>query len=551
MPLAVPTVRGGKAQVIACPMSETQKRLQDALVTRYERIRKGDVKPWEDNALAVTTDGRKLALDARLLSSDAPQDPACKIQACADQVLAIYHAIREQRATQLVFCDMGVKPTAWGFSAYGTFLELLVKGGMPREACAAIQEATSDAAKHALFERVRQGQVAVLIGSTIKMGTGTNVQHRLLALHHLDAPWKPAEVEQREGRIVRQKNRHKEVQIYTYVTEGSFDAYMWQALQTKATFIGQVMHGALTTRAVQDVDEQALTYAEVKAIASGNPSMLVLAQLDAECRRLHVLRNHHADSQYRAQQHLRFLPDAITKLERRLEALRADLALLATSTPADPWRLHESIPAVAQPVLDTGETVPPADDPEARLTLWSQTLRQVVVTQDFPVGTYRGLQITLRLHSMGHPQVLVRGVIQYDAPLDKRYGLGRSLVRAVGHLLENYPLYERALGTEIERHQRALAQHGAALGQAWPHEAYAAQLQGLRRELKQALLDQPPEGTRAASAVVADVERLRASQHIDPHASSGSAPRVLSIAEPITAQIRARHEAASTTEGAA
>src|SRR5204862_1689816 len=189
-----------------------------------------------------------------------------------------------------------------------------------------IGDADSDAKKQALFEKVRSGQVRVLLGSSQKMGTGTNVQKRLVALHHLDAPWKPAEVEQREGRILRQGNENAEVAIYRYVTEGSFDAYMWQALETKARFIAQVMTGSSSVRRAEDIGGQELSYAEVKAIASGNPAVLTLAEADAELQRLAVLKKNHADEQYLARRRLRELPETIESLNRRLTALTSDLA---------------------------------------------------------------------------------------------------------------------------------------------------------------------------------------------------------------------------------
>ena len=190
----------------------------------------------------------------------------------------------------MIFCDMGVHATPWGYSAYDDITRKLIARGIPREQIAAIGEADSDAKKKALFDRVRGGAVRVLIGSTQKMGTGTNVQKRLVALHHADAPWKPAEVEQRDGRILRQGNDNEEVAIFRYVTEGSFDAYMWQALETKARFISQVMTGENGARRAEDIGGQELSYAEVKAIASGNPAVLTLAEADAELQRLMVLK---------------------------------------------------------------------------------------------------------------------------------------------------------------------------------------------------------------------------------------------------------------------
>src|SRR5438309_3235274 len=220
----------------------------------------------------------------------------------------------------MIVADMGVNPTPWGYSPYEDITRKLIAQGIPREQIAAIGDAESDGKKQALFEKVRQGTVRVLIGSTQKMGTGTNVQKRLVALHHLDAPWKPAEVEQRDGRILRQGNENEEVAVYRYVTEGSFDAYMWQALETKARFISQVMTGESAVRRAEDIGGQELSYAEVKAIASGNPAILTLAEADAELQRLIVLKKNHADEQYLARRRLRELPETIESLNRRLAA---------------------------------------------------------------------------------------------------------------------------------------------------------------------------------------------------------------------------------------
>ena len=222
-----PKLETGKAIIVACPMSEKQRELQQALVARYERIRSQKVDPREDNALAITTDGRKLALDARLLSGQAEDFAAAKINRLVENVASVWQRTTPTRGTQMVFCDMGVNPTPWGYCVYDDVVAKLVARGIPRSEIAAIGDADSDGKKQALFERVRSGSVRVLLGSTQKMGTGTNVQKRLVALHHLDAPWKPAEVEQREGRILRQGNENAEVSVYRYVTEGSFDAYMW------------------------------------------------------------------------------------------------------------------------------------------------------------------------------------------------------------------------------------------------------------------------------------------------------------------------------------
>src|SRR6202789_3317880 len=298
-----PRLETGKPIVVACPMSDEQHALQQELVERYERIRSQKVDPRQDNALAITTDGRKLATDARMLSPTAPDFAESKVNRLVENVRATWNRTAPTRGTQMIFADMGVNPTPWGYSPYQDIIKKLIAAGVPVEQIAAIGDAESDAKKQALFEKVRNGSVRVLIGSTQKMGTGTNVQKRLIALHHLDAPWKPAEVEQRDGRILRQGNENDDVAIYRYVTEGSFDAYMWQALETKARFIGQVITGENAARRAEDIGGQELSYAEVKAIASGNPVVLTLAEADAELQRLTLLKKNHLDEQFVARRH--------------------------------------------------------------------------------------------------------------------------------------------------------------------------------------------------------------------------------------------------------
>ena len=336
-----PRLESGKPIVVACPMSEEQHALQQELVARYERLRSQKVDPREDNALAITTDGRKLATrrpDA--LRRRRRTSPARRSTRWWRTSRPSGTGRPPTRGTQMIFCDMGVHPTPWGYSAYDEVIRKLVARGIPREQIAAIGDADSDAKKQALFEKVRSGQVRVLLGSTQKMGTGTNVQKRLVALHHLDAPWKPAEVEQREGRILRQGNENEEVAIYRYVTEGSFDAYMWQALETKARFIAQVMTGDNAARRAEDIGGQELSYAEVKAIASGNPAVLTLAEADAELQRLTILKKNHADEQYLARRSVRDLPGTIASLSERLSNLTADQAT-ATAHADDPITIGE------------------------------------------------------------------------------------------------------------------------------------------------------------------------------------------------------------------
>ena len=323
--LPTPELKGGKAEIVAAPMSDTGLDFQQSLVTRYERVRAGGVDPRDDNALKIITDGRKLALDARLVNPLAEDDPESKINQLVDKVHAIWERTREARSTQTIFSDLGVSETDWGFCVYDDIIEKLEARGIPREEIANIGDAATDQKKEALFKQVRSGSVRVLLGSTTKMGTGMNVQERLCALHHVDPPWRPADIEQREGRILRQGNRNDVVEIYRYVTKGSFDAFMWQTLETKAKFIAQAMAGDAGTRRADDIGGVELSFAEVKAIATGNPAMLVLAEMDLDVRQLTLLRRAHLRDQAKIAAQVEILPGEIESHDREIASLRSDI----------------------------------------------------------------------------------------------------------------------------------------------------------------------------------------------------------------------------------
>jgi hypothetical protein len=263
-----PKLDGEKAAIRNAPATPELKAFVQELAKRAERLKTNRVDPSEDNMLKITSEGRKAALDLRLMKPSAKDDPQGKVNQAVENIFRIWQESKPERSAQLVFCDLST-PKDKGFSVYRDATEKLERLGVPSAEIAFIQDYDSDASKLSLFRDVRSGKVRVLFGSTQKMGSGTNVQERLIALHHFDAPWRPADVEQREGRILRQGNKNEIISIYRYVTEGSFDAYMWQTLETKAKFIAQVMSGDMTIRRLEDLDSAALTYAEVKAIASG------------------------------------------------------------------------------------------------------------------------------------------------------------------------------------------------------------------------------------------------------------------------------------------
>ncbi len=459
-------------------MSEEQHALQQELVERYERLRSQKVDPRDRQRPGHHHRRPQTRHRRRMLSATAPDFPESKVNRLVENVAATWSRTAATRGTQMIFADMGVNPTPWGYSPYDDIIKKLVAHGIPREQIAAIGDAESDAKKQALFEKVRQGSVRVLIGSTQKMGTGTNVQKRLVALHHLDAPWKPAEVEQRDGRILRQGNENEEVAIYRYVTEGSFDAYMWQALETKARFIGQVITGDNAARRAEDIGGQELSYAEVKAIASGNPAVLTLAEADAELQRLTLLKKNHLDEQYVARRSVRDLPGTIASLSERLSNLTADEAT-ATAHADDPITiggrtlLREDVSAVLAGQLDALPT-------------------NVRETTRIPLGIYRGLRFGMVLHPQFPPDVYLEGAITRQSTLSREHQGPRAVLNALERLANGY-------GSECDRVRQDLAiaesqlrDYQARLGKPFLHDAYLSELTALRDQLKAGLSGDGP-----------------------------------------------------------
>ena len=310
--------------------SEIQKEMIKGLAERAEKIHAGGVDPHVDNMLHITNDGRKLALDMRLIQPLAPDDPNGKVAVCARNVYRIWEQTKEKRSAQLVFCDLSTPTTDGSFSVYGDLKKKLMDAGIPEEEIAFIHTADSEAKKKELFSKVRSGQVRVLLGSTAKMGAGTNVQDKLIALHDLDCPWRPSDLQQRLGRIVRQGNENEEVEIYRYVTEGTFDAYLYQLVENKQKFIAQIMTSKAPVRVADDVDETALSYSEIKALATGNPLIIEKCNLDMEVARLNMLKASHLNQVYALEELVyRKYPEEITRLTERIEGYEQDVALVA------------------------------------------------------------------------------------------------------------------------------------------------------------------------------------------------------------------------------
>ena len=419
--LPIPKLETGRPIIVSAPCSSRLQKFVETLVKRAEQIKTGKVKPSDDNMLKITSEGRHAALDFRLIAPAAPDAPDSKVNLAIEKIHRIWLDSSPQKSAQLVFCDLSTpKKGQREFSVYDDIRAKLIARGVPEKEIAFIQDHDTDTAKAALFKAVREGDVRILLGSTLKMGEGTNVQHRLVALHHLDAPWRPSDIEQREGRILRQGNTNEFVSVFRYVTEGSFDAYMWQTLETKARFIAQVMIGDATMRKAEDVDATALSYAEVKAIASGNPMVIEKAQIDAEVIRLNRLRRQHMDSQHSIRLRIKQAEHNVTAEQKFVANLQQDLA---TRTPTrgdeftvtlDGQHFDERVKAGRQLVF-IGAALKPM-----------QSTRKIGSIAGFPISLHRmDSRIELRIHGKNTYQATVS-----DSP----QGTIGSLEHALGEL---------------------------------------------------------------------------------------------------------------------
>ena len=390
--LPVPKLVGGKPINVALPPSPQQKQMVADLADRAEEIRAGNVDPTEDNMLKVTNDGRKLALDQRLIDPNLPENPNDKVHACAENVYHIWNDTKEKRLTQLVFCDLST-PKPDGFNVYDDLRNLLISMGIPENEVQFIHSANTEVKKAELFAKVRSGDVRVLMGSTGKMGAGTNVQRLLVATHHLDCGWKPSDIEQRNGRMIRQGNTNAEVYEYRYVTEASFDSYMWQLLETKQKFIGQVMTSKSPARSADDLDDAALSYAEVKALAAGNPMIKEKMDLDIQVARLKTLKTAYNNEHYRLEDAItQGFPAEMRKTAQQLENAKADTILLQQNTKRDADGKDIFTITLMNTVYTKRE-----DAGKALLDLLGMALNR---TEPVSIGRYKGFDLQIAYFAM-------------------------------------------------------------------------------------------------------------------------------------------------------
>lgn len=390
--LPVPKLVGGKPINVALPPSPQQKQMVADLADRAEEIRAGNVDPTEDNMLKVTNDGRKLALDQRLIDPNLPENPNDKVHACAENVYRIWSETKDKKLTQLVFCDLST-PKPDGFNVYDDLRNLLITMGIPENEVQFIHSANTEVKKAELFAKVRSGDVRVLMGSTGKMGAGTNVQRLLVATHHLDCGWKPSDIEQRNGRMIRQGNTNAEVYEYRYVTEASFDSYMWQLLETKQKFIGQVMTSKSPARSADDLDDAALSYAEVKALAAGNPMIKEKMDLDIQVARLKTLKIAYNNEHYRLEDAItQGFPAEMRKTAQQLENAKADTALLQQNAKRD----ADGKDIFTITLMDTVYTKR-EDAGKALLGLLGMAMNR---TEPVSIGRYKGFDLQIAYFAM-------------------------------------------------------------------------------------------------------------------------------------------------------
>ena len=478
-----PELENGRPAITPAPASPELKAFIRTLTDRAERLKKERVDPAVDNMLKITGEGRKAALDMRLIDPTAAPETETKIDLAVARIARIWHVTRDTRSTQLVFSDLST-PDPERFNVYDDVRSKLVKAGVPAGEIAFVHDAETDTAKKLLFDAVNAGRVRVLLGSTEKMGAGTNVQRRLVALHHLDAPWRPRDIEQREGRILRQGNGNKEVQIYRYVTEGSFDAYMWQTLETKARFIQQVMRGETTVRAAEDLEGGALTYAEIKAIASGNPAVVEKIKIDTEVRKLDQLRAVHANQQRHIRWEIRDLPRQITEAKQHLAHIEGDIAR-RNANDSDEFSMK-----VGNRVFSgKGAREESAKALTIAVLSWcgDQTMQ--------PRGTFRGFEILSRGKSGGLglvkqderiPDLFVRGQATYSANLNATNPVGT--VQSIEHTLRSLDKLAADQGNRVARIEKELVDYQLQADRPFEHEERLKQLLARQAEID-SLLD--------------------------------------------------------------
>ena len=445
-------------ETVVLKPTEQQKEIVESLGERAEVVRNGGVDASVDNMLKITNDGRKLALDQRLVNELLPDNPESKISVCAEKSYEIWKDTAAQKSAQLIFCDLSTPKGDGSFNVYDDLKQKLMEKGVPEKEIAFIHDANTEAKKTELFGKVKSGQVRFLIGSTAKMGAGTNVQDRLIALHHLDIGWKPSDLEQREGRIIRQGNHNKKVHIFRYVTESTFDSYMWQLIENKQKFISQIMTSKAPVRSCEDVDEAALSYAEVKALATGNPAVKEKMALDVDVAKLKLLKANHMNNQYRLEDDIaRNFPQQIAKLTEIIDSYKADIAHYSEHKITDPEQFAMEI---------GGKVFTEKKEAGAALLAVCKDIKAVDAAMD--IGNYQGFNMRIQFDGWSKEFILS---VKHEAVSKVHLGadaLGN--ITRINNLLESYPEKLAEAEQKLETVQEQLANAKEEVGKPFPKE---------------------------------------------------------------------------------
>ena len=498
--------------VVAKP-SELQKEMVQSLSERAARVHSGIVDASEDNMLCITNDGRKIGLDVRLMNPMLPDDPSSKLNACVRNVLQIWEEGKDQKLTQLLFCDLSTPKNDGSFNVYEDIKAKLLAAGVPENEIEFIHNADTEAKKAALFSKVRSGDVRILLGSTQKMGAGTNVQDRLVAVHHLDVGWKPSDMTQRNGRIIRQGNQNKQVYVYNYVTEGTFDAYLWQTLENKQRFISQIMTSKSPVRSCEDVDEQALSYAEIKALCAGNPLIKEKMDLDVQVAKLRVLKADHQSQKFRLQDKL------LTKFPAEIQAQTATITALKSD--AEIAAAHPQGQETFCGMTLKGMTYDEKKSAGERLLLACTELSN---TEEQLVGSYRGFALSLRFEPFrSEYQAVLKGRLPYPVSLGTDpHGSITRLDNALNAFADRIAHAENELDNLKEQQQAAQAE----VEKPFPQEEELAQKSARLAELNAQLdmEDHRPEPEQAEAlprpSVRSALERMDKAAPVKPFKTS-------------------------------
>lgn len=481
--------------------SRFQEDMVDSFAERAEKVRNGMVDATVDNLLKITNDGRKLALDQRLTDELLPDDPESKVNTCLDNIHRIWEASKEQKSTQLVFCDLSTPHGDGKFNVYDDLKAKLVRMGVPETEIAFIHDAKTEAQKAALFTNVRSGNVRILLGSTAKMGAGTNVQKRLIAEHHLDIPWRPSDIEQREGRILRQGNENSKVDIFRYVTENTFDSYMWQTIESKQKFISQIMTSKSPVRSCEDVDETALSYAEIKALATGNPYIREKMDLEIEVSRLKLVKANYLSQKYMLEDSLlKHYPKEIRLTQERINGYEADIAL---------YGRHKSEDFPGMLLYGTHY-----EEKKEAGTAILEACKAMTSPEPKEVGSYRGFTLLLSYDIVAKVfRMTLRGELSHTVELGSDI---HGNIQRMENVLESLPsrlsAYEKALATLKEQMDNAKAEVEKPFEQEQELSEKAARLAELDALLnmdkrENAALDAEPEHTEIETVKASCKER--------------------------------------------